>query len=181
VIQPWSHGGSNNVNQEGAVKSISGHPVTSIHLIPQPNGKVSSGIFESSTGSNKNISNFSSLVTPLEMYVSDTNSIAAGTIRVPFLKKNRTEQNLKYWEAQPILHKRRLRRETKMNSCTKTVTDEEHEQSEQHQQQQKEQEQVASMSEQIKKLQNQLKGKDSEVERWKTVNNKLMLRLQAKS
>jgi len=182
VIQPWSHGGSNNVNQEGAGKSISGHPVTSIHLIPQPNGKILSGIFESSTGSNKNITNFSSLVTPLEMYVSDTNSIATGTIRVPFLKKNRTEQNMKYWEARPILRKRRLRREPKMNSCTKTVTDEEHEQSEQqHQQQQKEQEQVASMNEQIKKLQDQLKGKDSEVERWKTVNNKLMLRLQAKS
>ena len=184
VIQPWSHGAgaldSNN-------KVISGHPVTSIHLIPQPDVTVSSGMFDSaSTGSSnhKNLSNFATLVTPLEKYVSDaatsTSSIVAGTVRVPFLKRNRTEENMMYWEAQPIVRKRQQqqrRGESKNNSTKATVTDEDDNNSEQQQQ---EPEQVSLMSEQIKKLQDQLKTKDTEVNRWKEVNNKLMLKLQAK-
>merc|ERR1712157_521616 len=114
VIQPWSLTNANIVDD---AKASSMHPVTSIRIIPQPDNLVSSGMFESSSSSNKNLSNFSTLVTPLQKYLSDpnetavdatlTSSIATGKIRVPFLNCNRTAKNLEYWEAKPILRKRR--------------------------------------------------------------------------
>lgn len=185
VIQPWSHCGSvvrNTLNpKSGDGKSVSGHPVTSINLIPQPDGKVTSGLFESTTGRNKNLSNISTLIAPLEKYISDVGSVAAGIICVPFMKRNLTEQNLKYWEAEPMITRKRRKRCVQPNlvSSAKAFTDKEDEQLEQ--QQTKGKEQVVLMSEEIMKLQDQLKEKDSEVKRWETVNNQLLLRLQAKS
>jgi RecA/RadA recombinase len=79
-----------------------------------------------------------------------------------------------YWEAQPIVRKRQQRHgEPKNNSTKVTATDEDDNNSEQQQQQQQ-------MSEQIKKLQDELKTKDTEVNRWKEVNNKLMFKLNSK-
>ena len=97
------------------------------------------------------------------------------------MKRNLTEQNLKYWEAKPMITRKRRKRCVQPNpvSSTKAFTDKEDEQLEQ--QQTKGKEQVVLMSEEIIKLQDQLKEKDSEVKRWETVNNQLLLRLQAKS
>mmetsp|Transcript_15939 Transcript_15939/g.36773 ORF Transcript_15939/g.36773 Transcript_15939/m.36773 type:complete len:561 (+) Transcript_15939:208-1890(+) len=171
VIQPWSFASSNANNADGKNTSII-HPVTSIRVIPQPRISQSSGMFQSTTGNSKNSANLSALVTPLQKYSIDANdavssnstvpSIAAGTIRVPFLKRNRTRENLSYWEARPLLRARKNKNQLiteDQSEDTKTI---------------------ASLREQIKQLQNQLQTKDSEVKRWQTVNNKLMSKLQAK-
>lgn len=175
VIQPWSSAIANATSADK--KSTPVHPVTSIRIIPQPEASASSGMFQSPSGNSKNLSNFSTLVTPLQKFASDAtetpnamtpaSSIAAGTIRVPFLKSNRTTQNLAYWEARPMLRKKRQQRNIVKDKAATEQDDSE------------EQEQVALMSEQIKKLQDQLEAKDSEVKRWQAVNNKLMTRLNA--
>eukprot|EP00536_Pseudo-nitzschia_multiseries_P005927 jgi/Psemu1/14051/gm1.14051_g len=169
VIQPWSSANANATDADGKKPGIV-HPVTSIRVIPQPLISASSGMFQSPSG--KNSTNLSTLVTPLQKYSVDPNdaanssitgqSIAAGTIRVPFLKRNRTGENLSYWEARPILRPSK----TKKQSITEG--------------QPEDSETIESMQEQIKQLQNQLQAKDSEVKRWQTVNNKLMSKLKAK-
>ena len=172
VVQPWS---LSNANIPTDTKASPMHPVTSIRIIPQHDAPPSSGIFETSSGSSKNFTNFSTLVTPLQKYLSDPNdasigatpasSIAGGKIRVPFLNHNRLTKNLEYWEAKPILRKRRRR---PVNKNELSVAGEETTQV------------IASMSEEIKKLKDALQAKDSEVERWQTVNNKLMAKLKTK-
>jgi WD40 repeat protein len=173
VIQPWSF--TNSADDKSATPK---HPVTSIRIIPQPDTLASSGIFEFSSRNSKKLSNFSTLVTPLQKYLCDpnetannvmpTSSIAAGKIRVPFLNCNRTTQNLEYWEARPILRKRQ-----QQSASVKEVPETTKDRSE-------DKEQIASMSEQIKILKNELQAKDSEVKRWQTVNNTLMSRLNTK-
>lgn len=175
VIQPWSLTNANTVSDP---KSPSIHPVTSIQIIPQPDFLASGGMFESSSSSNKNFSNVSTLVTPLQKYAADPNetgigmasptSIAGGRIRVPFLNSNRTMKNLEYWEAKTIIRKRRrqsIRRKGASASGGNSSDDAE---------------KIALMNEEIQKLKDQLQAKDSEVKRWQTVNNKLMSRLKTK-
>ena len=167
VIQPWSFTNANSISDS---KVALLHPVTSISIIPQPTTSASRGLFDLS--SNKNLANISSLVTPLQKYVSDPNdtlnniasstSVIAGKIRVPFLNSNRTKQNLEYWEARPILRKRR-RGSSNVNEAVATNND-----------RSKDEGQIAFMKKQIEELKN-------EVKRWQTVNNKLMSRLQTKS
>jgi len=176
VIQPWSFANINSVNEKKAAPT---HPVTSIRIIPQPDTQGSSGIFESSSSNSKNFSNFSTLVPPLQKYIYDpnetannitpTSSIAAGKIRVPFLNGNQTALNLEYWEARPILRKRRQQSiSVQEKATTKKDWSED-------------KEQIALMSEQIQKLKDELQAKGSEVKRWQTVNNKLMSKLNTKS
>lgn len=172
VIQPWS---LTNANISTDTNTSPMHPVTSIRIIPQPDTLPSSGMFEASSGGSKNFSNLSTLVTPLQKYLSDpndvsigatpTSSIAGGKIRVPFLNHNRTTKNLEYWEAKPILRKRR-RQPNKKNEVLDTG--------------ETTSQVIASMSDEIKKLKDALQAKDSEVKRWQTVNNKLMSRLKTK-
>ena len=175
VIQPWS---ITNVNSANDAKAASIHPVTSIRIIPQPDTLISAGMFELPSNNSKNFSNFSTLVTPLQKYVSDPNetannitsvsSIATGKIRVPFLNSNRTKKNLEYWEARPILRKRRQQSTSnKEGVATREDLSEG-------------KEQIALMNEEIIKLRNELQAKDSEVKRWQTVNNKLMSKLKTK-
>ncbi|VEU42612.1 unnamed protein product [Pseudo-nitzschia multistriata] len=173
VVHPWSSAFANASNADDKKKSPT-HPVTSLRIIAQPDVPPSSGIFHSPAGSSKNLSSFSTLVTPLQKYISDgiesanssnaCPSIAAGTIRVPFLKSNRTAQNMAYWEARPILREAKIQQQSLKEGGKSEVKEE-----------------IASMREQIKKLQEQLQAKDSEVKRWQTVNNKLMSKLQTKS
>lgn len=175
VIQPWS---LTNANAVTDTKASSVHPVTSIRIIPQPDTLVSPGMFDSSSGGSKNFSNFSTLVTPLQKYLSDPNemsmgtmpntSIAGGKIRVPFLNSNRTMKNLEYWEAKPILRKRRRQSTRNKESSARGESSSE------------DKEQIALMNEEIQKLKNELQAKDSEVKRWQAVNNKLMSRLKTK-
>eukprot|EP00532_Pseudo-nitzschia_australis_P006464 CAMPEP_0168170404 /NCGR_PEP_ID=MMETSP0139_2-20121125/4162_1 /TAXON_ID=44445 /ORGANISM="Pseudo-nitzschia australis, Strain 10249 10 AB" /LENGTH=548 /DNA_ID=CAMNT_0008087905 /DNA_START=99 /DNA_END=1743 /DNA_ORIENTATION=+ len=163
IIQPWSSANANDVNEK---KSTPIHPVTSIRIVQQPDISQSSGMFHSPTNNSKHLTTFSTLVAPLQKYSSDANesansnttgpSIAAGTIHVPFLKNNRTAQNLAYWEARPILRKSKNEEQL--------IKEDELEDSEQ----------IASMREQIKTLKDQLQAKDSEVKRWQNVNNKLV-------
>ena len=176
VIQPWS---LTNANITTDTKVSPMHPVTSIRIIPQSDIIVSSGMFESSSTSSKNFSNFSTLVTPLQKYLSDpnetgigaklTSSIAVGKIRVPFLNCNRTTKNLEYWEAKPILRKRR-RQSTNNKEGVKSG-----------EKPSAAEERSVQMNEEIKKLKDELQAKDSEVKRWQAVNNKLMSRLKTKS
>lgn len=171
VIQPWSLTSANVVDD---IKAGPIHPVTSIRIIAQPDTLASPGMFELSAGNRKNFSNFSTLVTPLQKYVLDpyessntitpTTSIAAGKVRVPFLNGNRSTQNLEYWEARPILRRKKRQSINIEEGATTTKNISEHK------------EQIGLMSEEIERLKNELQAKELEVKRWQTVNNKLMTR-----
>lgn len=176
VIQPWSFA---SINSHDEKKDSPIHPVTSIRIIPQSEKLVSHGMLEFSSNSGKNFSNFSTLVTPLQKFVSDPNEtannitptplVAAGRIRVPFLNRNRTTQILEYWEARPIMRKRR--RQSKIVE-EKLVKEDDLFQ---------DKEQISLMRKEINRLKNELETRDLEVKRWQTVNNKLLSKLQTKS
>mmetsp|Transcript_3492 Transcript_3492/g.9252 ORF Transcript_3492/g.9252 Transcript_3492/m.9252 type:complete len:569 (-) Transcript_3492:64-1770(-) len=176
IIQPWSFA---NTNSNCEKKDLPIHPITSIRIIPQSEALSSHRMLDFSSNTGKNFSNFSTLVTPLQKYISDPNetansttppsSIAAGKIRIPFLNYNRTTQNLTYWEARPIMRKKRQQFSRidekvvrKENMC-------------------QDKEQLSLMRKEIDSLKNELETRDLEVKRWQNVNNKLLSKLQSKS
>ena len=177
VIQPWSFA---NTNRNDEKKDVPIHPVTSIRIIPQSEAFSSHRMFEFPSNSGKNFPNFSTLVTPLQKYVSDpneaannvtpTSSIAAGKIRIPFLSRNRTTQNLSYWEARPIMRRRRRQQFRRFEEKVVQKAD-----------LLQNTEDISLMRKEIDSLKDKLEAKDLEVKRWQNVNNKLLSKLQTKS
>jgi WD40 repeat protein len=179
VLNPWSQMAGPNTNKSRAASgpktSISSHPITSICIIPQLNDASYSAMFRTPQSHDKNTANISSLIPPLQKFVEgeDTRS---SVVLIPFLSPSRTAQDLHCWEAKPVLRKRRRNRQG---------GDEKHHISNRNDREgeasvdQSNQETVA-MAFRIKQLEEQLRTKQSEVERWETVNNKLMAKLQSR-
>ena len=194
VLQPWSQGsvmGSTNrssvsTSTADSSKTASAHPITSINIIPQPTDSVRSTMFRTAVSaavgsSGKNVTSISTLVTPLQKFVSaesseggNTTTTSTTTVRVPFMKPNRSEESMKYWEAKPIYRKRP--RIGRRKEASKTDNNKEEEQTNDA----SNNNQVAEMNARIKELEEQLKTKDSEIARWENVNNKLMAKLKTK-
>jgi WD domain, G-beta repeat len=196
VLQPWSHGGtasnsgsSNHAGKPAASPATTSpaHPITSIQVIPQPFESASSGMFRAAAASGRNHGTISSLVTPLQKFAVAQQAEASGgdaaMTRVPFLRSNRTRENLEYWKAQPIVRKRRPQRREQHQLGEKPATEPTQAggggeaESRDHSGSEKVE---AAMCEQIKSLQRELREKQSQIERWEKVNNKLMAKLQSK-
>jgi WD40 repeat protein len=180
VLQPWSCGASASSSITTVDKLASAHPITSIHLIPQPVEAASSSMFRAAAASGKNQASISSLVTPLQKFgATAADSNGESITRVPFLKANRTRENLEYWETKPILRKRRQQHQfsqeqgskAEIKSNTRDGLDEGKEAESQI---------VTAMKQQILALQKELQEKQSEIERWQKVSNKLMSKVEAK-
>jgi WD40 repeat protein len=178
VSQPWSQTSAlqsttKPANPSQAAKTPGSHPVTSICIIPQSNDLASSGMFQNSSSHGKNTNNFASMVGPLQKFMEQTEngktSSTASLVPVPFLKPNRSAESIHHWQARPILRKKRRSHSAKAGSQNGDATEENAASNAA----------VSEMAAQIKVLQERLKAKQSEVERWENVNNKLMAKLTA--
>eukprot|EP00539_Tryblionella_compressa_P004643 CAMPEP_0178750210 /NCGR_PEP_ID=MMETSP0744-20121128/9841_1 /TAXON_ID=913974 /ORGANISM="Nitzschia punctata, Strain CCMP561" /LENGTH=563 /DNA_ID=CAMNT_0020403713 /DNA_START=183 /DNA_END=1874 /DNA_ORIENTATION=- len=186
VLQPWSHGstlGNKKPSDPVSNKSstVTTHPITSISIISQPADTVTSGMFQASAGSSKKLSSISSLIPPLQKFQVDTTSEKESgptLTKVPFLKKNRSAQSIEYWQARPIHRKRR--RGQGQQAIEDVVAGDSSETTAAVTNNSEENPQILELTEQIKNLQDQLKAKQSEIDRWEKVNNKLMAKLQSK-
>jgi WD40 repeat protein len=167
VIKPWSHESSNATKAEPtSAAPAKMHPVSSILIVPQPSDSASSGMFASPAASNskKAQSTIANLVTTLQKFNQEAREDGSTSTLVPFLKANRTTENLNFWEAKTITRKRKLRQ-------AKTATPVETGSSS---------EELRDAKEEILKLQQELEAKRAEVARWEDVNNKLMTKLKSK-
>jgi WD domain, G-beta repeat len=208
VLQPWSHSSTtNNSSATSTVpgkKHVKGHPVTSIQIIPQPDElsltRSSNTIFgSSSTGGNKNYGSVSSLLPQLQKYAISMNNVTMDettrdlftptAVRIPYLKPNDAIENASYWTARPITRRRkrqqsssqRVQQQQRLANIQKDdEQDEEGSHGEKSNDDLKKQEEIDAMREEMEALRSQLKEKESTIERWEAVNNKLMQRLKAK-
>jgi hypothetical protein len=199
VLQPWSQVsvmGSTNRSSTSTVgdssKTASAHPITSINVMPQPTDSVRSTMFRTAVAAaagsggsgGRNFTSISSLVTPLQKFVDaergDT-STSTTTVRVPFMKPNRSEESMNYWEAKPI-YRKRSRTAGRGNEASTTAGSNNNINKEEEGQSNNvsNDKQVAEMNARIKELEEQLKTKDAEIARWENVNNKLMAKLKTK-
>jgi WD40 repeat protein len=178
VLQPWSQTAGQASSKPTAPSSQkspgrTSHPVTSIRIIPQPDDTARSSMFRSHSNSQRNASSISTLITPLQKFV-DAEESGSSLLPVPFLPINRSEKELRYWQARPILRKRRRSQHQEEKEVAAVDGEEtKPESSDSNSQQNSE-----AMALRIKELEEQLKSKQSEVDRWETVNNKLMAKLQ---
>jgi hypothetical protein len=143
------------------------HPVSSILIVPQPSDSASSGMFASPAASNskKAQSSIANLVTTLQKFNQEVREDGSTCTLVPFLKANRTTENLKYWEAKTITRKRKSKlRQAKTATPVETGSSSE---------------ELRDAKEEILKLQQELEAKRAEVARWENVNNKLMTKLKS--
>ena len=158
VVQPWSQTSLNSATKT----SIQKHPVTSILVMPQPSETSGSGMFASSAN-NKGQSSIASLVSPLQKYKQAEVSGEDESTPVPFLKPNKTKENLQYWEARTLRRKKRSK-VTQTSGPTTSTSDKA--------------EELQGAKEQIAALQKELEEKRGEITRWEKVNNKLMAKLK---
>lgn len=200
VLHPWSHSVSttnNNNASDGSNPSLrkknalKGHPVTSIQIIPQPDdvslARSESGIIfgssSISTGGSKNSGSIPNLLPPLQKYASidgmdeshNHSLISSTALRIPFMKPNESIENASYWEARPIRRK-----------CRAYQTNNEHQQQKQVGGDRRgncgdnsNQEEIDAMRQELETLRAELKEKQSTIERWENVNNKLIQKLKA--
>lgn len=186
ILQPWSQ----SVGQTTAAKSPSAalqqkkaasHPVTCIRIVEQPDDNPTSSMFRSHSSSNqRNATSVSTMLPPLQKFV-EADALDASLVPVPFLAPNRTDEELRYWEATPIFRKKR-QRVRYQDTRTTANTDTENDVRMQDPVEVSDSQQMVSeaMTHRIKELEKQLQSKQSEVDRWEKVNNKLMAKLQAK-
>jgi WD40 repeat protein len=162
VIEPWSHV-SNSVSKPDAKTKVflQTHPVSSIMIMPQPSETVASGMFASPANS-KGQSSIANLVSPLQKF-SQAEINEDGTVYtpVPFVKTNRTAENLQYWEARTF-HRKRKTRQTEKAVASDGKAEEE----------------LREAKDQVSILQKQLEEKREEIARWEKVNNKLLAKLK---
>mmetsp|Transcript_45745 Transcript_45745/g.111519 ORF Transcript_45745/g.111519 Transcript_45745/m.111519 type:complete len:663 (+) Transcript_45745:514-2502(+) len=187
VLRPWSSS-SSSINESDPSstkkKHQNGHPVTSIQIIPQPDdvtlsrsgGSMMFGSQHSGGGS-KNSGSISNLLPPLQKFASmdlamdDThhNLISSTAVRIPYLKPNDNIENAKYWAARTIQRKRRRKFSppSQQSIREEEPADVDSKQAE-----------IDKMREELEALRSQLKEKDSTIERWESVNNKLLQKLK---
>ena len=133
-----------------------------------------------SGGGNKNSGSISNLLPPLQKYASmdlamdDThhNLISSTAVRIPYLKPNDSLENAKYWAAHTIQRKRRRKSSP---SSLQSVREEKPADVD------SKQAEIDKMREEMEALRSQLKEKDSTIERWESVNNKLLQKLKTNS
>jgi len=152
VVKPWSHGGSDKPKDNLATK-IAKSPVTSICIAPQPAESSSTSMFDSAP-SGKSQSTIATMISPLQKYPQDEEMTS---VKIPFLRPNRSAKNMQYWTARTIERKRKT--DSSGESSMK----------------------LSAAQATIAQLQKKLLDKQDEVERWEQVNNKLLAKLKAKS
>lgn len=192
AIQPWSHSAQSSVAAvAGAANtdktSSALHPVTSICIVPQgedlANGS-GGGMYSTSSGArDKNgASTVASLVTPLQKFTQPSDQV--DRLPVPFLQSKRDSSSLSFWDVstsdfsfEAALAKRRRLAGTgrgKRGSTAAVAQPQDLAQT-------KSREQLfEQQQEEIERLQHELEETKTTVERWETVNNKLMAKLQQK-
>lgn len=215
ILHPWSFGAAStttNSSKVGDKLAVSTHPITSIQLIPQPTESASSSMFRPVSGKNHPNINISTLVPPLQkfggmttvgvdpssMTVNGESTTSTNLVRVPFLRTNRTNENLYYWEAKTIVRKRRLLHDDPPKAATtdrKAIIMSNNEQIEESGVDEKVQEGrgedddddnsaesqkkiVQDLRDQVLALQKELVEKQSQIERWQNVSNKLLSKVE---
>ncbi|KAG7349558.1 WD40 repeat-containing protein [Nitzschia inconspicua] len=171
ILHLWSQTAGQSPAASTQQKKVSSgsHPVTSICIISQPNDAASSSMFRSYSSSHRNATSISTLVSPLQKFVEE-DVAGASVLPVPFLPTNRNTEELHFWEAQPILRKRRRYQQEEKSTESSGVRKKESDWDGAREKQ--------AMALRIMELEEQLKSKQTEVDRWETVNNKLMAKLQ---
>jgi WD40 repeat protein len=163
VVQPWSNTVNTTAKRDTPV-ARQAHPITSLLVVPQPSDSASSGMF-AAPASGKGQSSIATLVTPLQKYNQEATGASPAT-PVPFLKSNRTVENLEFWEARTLARKRKREAGT---SSTSAPTDSQSS------------DELQEARDLVSKLQRELETKRGEVARWEKVNNKLMTKLKSKA
>lgn len=173
TIRPWSSSAANvtkSASQEKAGSESVLHPIASISVFRQPSETANAGMFAAPTSnSTKSQSNITNLFPPLQKYTEDVTTEGDNDptlTPVPFLRPIRSGESLKYWEAKPLLRKRKRRREERVDE--KSIID-------------GSANELRDSKDQIARLQEELEQKRIEVMRWEKVNNKLMAKLKSKS
>ena len=154
-----------------STQSRSDHPIQSILVVEQPSSTKANGnngLFGlSSSTSQKGQSGIASLILPLQKYTQQEQGSSlngeASLVKtaVPFLRPERSDEATAFWQARPILRKkrRRLAKSESENGSSSSI-------------------ELQAAQAKIAQLQEALAEKQAEVSRWEKVNNKLMAKLK---
>eukprot|EP00934_Nitzschia_sp_Nitz4_P001068 Nitzschia sp. Nitz4//scaffold213_size37731//22307//23941//NITZ4_007723-RA/size37731-processed-gene-0.13-mRNA-1//-1//CDS//3329542074//1068//frame0 len=170
VLHPWSHSAGNQATESSVTsdkKSSATHPIRSLLVLTHPSEvSANSGMFANSSRS-KGPSGIVSLIQPLQKYTEqhqqqqneETKTAQTTSVPTPFLKPNRTLENLSYWTARTLSRKRKRSSVGTSQETTPSGI-------------------PGDAAERIAQLELELAQKTEEVARWEKVNQKLMTKLQ---
>lgn len=178
TIQPWSYSAQSSATAKtDTSKTSTLHPVTSIRVMDPVDESVAAASSMYAHGArDKNAGSVASLVTPLQKFAPPANQV--DRLPVPFLQSKR---NLAFWDVsdndnfslEAALAKRRRRLAPSTGPYdTSSNPDDTAARSQ-------EKELLQTQQQEIQRLSQELLESKSTVERWETVNNKLMAKLQA--
>jgi WD40 repeat protein len=169
TIQPWSHTTASAALPATAKKTIT-HPVTSIRVVEERMDSSESGdIFgrqhSRNRDSSKNV-NIVNLVKPLQKFVEQVAKVA-----IPFARPKRSAESMHLWniayesfDFKAALVKRRRRTGVTTKTHSATFVNQEA--------------QIRTQAEEIERLRSAVCDKTETIQRWETVNNKLVLKLK---